>query len=127
LRLKEKIFELTSNETSEVKWLIEETGSHRLISSPLHESGATVIAGVPLGSIESIEIRRLLEELVKREAGLSKEELYVFTWGGSYDPVIHDPKIYKFIMRLRRTFSRQDIVINRYGRYVLNPSLRGWE
>jgi hypothetical protein len=124
LLMREKIFGLNQHEAAELKWTQAELGFTKIIASPLRENTEISVAGIPLGSITSHEIRRFVERLLKSEDGLDKDELYRLIWGGEYDPVIHDTKIYKFIMRVRKTFPSDDVVLNKYGRYILNPRLR---
>jgi len=83
-------------------------------------------------SLENIYVSKVRNELIRKlfctlnqKQIVSKENLFESVYGISYDPVVHDSKLYKLIGRARKdTFS--DVIINDYGSYSLNYENYNW-
>jgi DNA-binding winged helix-turn-helix (wHTH) protein len=66
---------------------------------------------------------KMLKSLVTQApAAVSKEALALSVWGESYDPTVHDGRIYTSVQRLRDFFSAKNIQQSDEG-YRLNPKL----
>jgi hypothetical protein len=51
--------------------------------------------------------------------GASKEEICKMVWQLDYDPIIHDPRIYKLVNRAKTAIGSEDVIINMRGSYRL--------
>lgn len=65
------------------------------------------------------EVHNLITLLSKHPAGLNKEQISVALWNQTYDPLYHDPKIYKLVMQCRKVGGLNGRLLNKYGTYVL--------
>lgn len=124
LRLKEVLFSLEASERRELEILQEIHGISRL--------RAGEICGIQIASIENQDQRELLRLLMESSqagkggaGGVDKEAIVSRIWGLKYDPVIHDRKAYKLIHALKKTLQIEDLILNRYGSYELNPKYLG--
>ncbi|NDD64810.1 MAG: hypothetical protein EBZ36_12690 [Acidobacteria bacterium] len=121
MRLKEALFSLDASERRELEILQEIHGISRLT--------ADEVCGIKISSIQSDDQRELLRLLLERaqsgQEGVDKEAIVSRVWGLSYDPVIHDRKAYKLIHALKKTIQIEDLILNRYGSYELNPKYLG--
>ena len=121
MRLKEALFSLEASELRELEILQEIHGISRLTTDE--------ICGIKISSIEHEDQRELLRLLMERaeagEGGVDKEAIVSRVWGLKYDPVIHDRKAYKLIHALKKAIQIEDLILNRYGSYELNPKYLG--
>lgn len=74
---------------------------------------------IKISDISKHSVKLLLEILNKSQDAVSKEMICEFVFHISYDPVIHDSKIYKLILSARKQLG-YDFLINEYGAYRLN-------
>jgi hypothetical protein len=124
-KLKRRLFGLDESEAAELDLLSRAQGRNQTIPSALQNSNETTVAGIVIERIKSEEMRSLLNLLLHRPEGVTKETIHIALWKYAYDPVLHDGRIYKMITRLKKLFGRADIVLNDYGRYRLNPAISG--
>ncbi len=68
----------------------------------------------------SHEAQRLLSLLENNPHGLNKEQIAISLWKQSYDPLYHDPKIYKLILSCRQEPSIKSKLKNNYGTYLIS-------
>lgn len=94
-------------------WLEETYGIHRLLSER--------IATGDIAEGRSKSVKRLLALLLANPDGVDKERICEEVFGLSYDPIVHDSKIYKLVLHARRTLGHKDGVVNEYGTYRLDP------
>ncbi len=73
---------------------------------------------INLKQIKNESVQKLLSTLAKYES-IDKEHLFQSVYDLAYDPVIHDSKIYKLILKAKKEISA-DLIINSYGKYSLN-------
>lgn len=106
--LKLKDFELPKKSLTQIKILESE-----LILAQAENQA------IDLGEIKNINIRALLKCLSAAEQPMTKAELFEHVFKISYDPVIHDAKLYKLIMITRREIGG-DIIVNHFGAYSYN-------
>jgi hypothetical protein len=72
-----------------------------------------------LNKIKSQDIRDLLKLLLESKEPLTKEVIVEKIFNYHYDPIIHDQRLYKLILRARKELN-PDLIINHYGKYSLN-------
>ncbi|OFZ22714.1 MAG: hypothetical protein A2X94_03445 [Bdellovibrionales bacterium GWB1_55_8] len=123
MELKKTAFGLDESETFELAALKEMHGVDSVIVRSSLDSDSMEVCGVTLGNIGNAHVRNLMTLLLKATAPVEKETLCKELWGLSYDPVVHDGKIYKLFHRARSYFGRNDLFVNTYGAYRLNPEL----
>ena len=66
------------------------------------------------------DIHKLKQTFVQLSL-VTKKDICKQIWNLDYDPVLHDGKIYKLIFKFRNHFGIDDLVLNTYGEYQLNP------
>lgn len=69
-------------------------------------------------------LRKLLCLLLENPHGVDKPSITSLVWGESYDPLVHDARIYTSVQRLRAIFGQHDAVQNWDRGYRWNPSIR---
>lgn len=74
---------------------------------------------IDLSEIKNINVRELLKFLSTAVRPVTKAELFENVFKISYDPVIHDAKLYKLIMFTRKEVGG-DVIINHHGTYSCN-------
>ena len=116
-QLKGALFGLEASESTEMELLQEIHGISRIAGDE--------ICGIRIDSLESAEQRELLKLLVQSEGPVDKATIVQSIWGLSYDPVIHDRKAYKLIHALKKAIQIEDLILNRYGAYEINPKYLG--
>lgn len=112
-------------ETSELIALEKNLQKHLAINilETVEHTGEVLFLGRSLGKIESPDLARFAQYLYSNK-NVTKEGICQNVWNLSYDPVIHDSKIYKLIHQFRNYFGVKDILINRYGSYEINQRYR---
>ena len=69
-------------------------------------------------------LRKLLALVIEQgEAGADKSAIATVVWGESYDPRIHDARIYTAVQRLRSLLRTPDAIQSWSGAYRWNPAL----
>ncbi len=111
---------LELNHEAELQWLIE---SRRLALPTLQEFEAGFeIFGVRLERSKDQEVISLFKLLESRPDGVEKELLAQELWNYNYDPVMHDQRIYKLILKARKRIGVKDVIVNSGTRYYLRRS-----
>jgi len=77
--------------------------------------------GVNLNRIKDTEAVQVIQKLTQTIKGLTKKEMCNELWNYNYDPVIHDPKIYNLIYRIKKVFQCKDLIVANSGIYRINP------
>lgn len=67
----------------------------------------------------SADSNKLLNLLKNHPDGLSKEEITRILWKQQYDPLYHDSKIYKLVLKCRKEAKNSKVLINHYGIYKI--------
>lgn len=62
---------------------------------------------------------RFIHLLSCHPQGLTKEQIAISLWKQSYDPLYHDPKIYKIVLSCRKESLFKQRLLNKYGIYLL--------
>lgn len=88
------------------------------ISETTNSACDLILNQIHISKIKNENVRLLISAMTQSES-ISKEALFEKVFGISYDPVIHDSKVYKLILRAKKEISH-DIVFNSYGKYSLN-------
>lgn len=123
LDLKSQIFGLDQGETAEVHWLSGQLGVSNVRVS-YEESGEEYwLLGKKIAELENEDVRAFANMLIRHRNGVNKERICTEIWRIPYDPVFHDPKIYKLVLKFREIFGSKEIILNNYGTYSLNPAL----
>lgn len=92
---------------------IEDTGELWFNGSQIHEIA------------KRTQLKKLLAALFEvSPAALSKEDITTMVWGDSYDPLIHDARIYTSVQRLRELLEMEQVVVNIDNSYAWNPKLK---
>jgi hypothetical protein len=104
--MNENKIELTHSEKENLKLIELSLG----LSSALNQ--------ISIPKIKSETVQKLLS-ILSQNPSLDKEALFQYVFGIEYDPVIHDSKIYKLILKAKKEIS-SDIILNSYGKYSLN-------
>lgn len=73
---------------------------------------------ISLSQIKNKHVVKLLN-LLHNNQSLDKETLFESIYNITYDPIIHDSKIYKLILKAKKEI-KSDIIINNYGEYSFN-------
>lgn len=69
-------------------------------------------------------LRKLLSLILEQgQKGADKGAIATVVWGESYDPRIHDARIYTAIQRLRSLLGQADVIQSWNGAYRWNPAL----
>lgn len=72
-------------------------------------------------NFESEEVSEFISLLESAPEGLTKEQICKNLWNYTYDPVIHDNKIYKLIHKTRKSLGLKALITNAYGgKYRIN-------
>lgn len=66
------------------------------------------------------EIYLLISLLKNSTEGIEKQTICESLWNYSYNPTIHDSRIYKLINKARNLIGISDIIENLRGKYRLN-------
>ncbi len=132
LVVKEKIISLKANLLGASDEEITERNLIRLslgygpvvIRSVDSVSSELEIAGILVSTIENEDVKNLLKFLAHQpDFTASKENICEILWNLSYDPSIHDGKIYKLIHKCRQLTRLPDLIVNMYGSYRLKANL----
>lgn len=87
-------------------------------------TGELEIAGILVSKIENEDVKNFLKLLADQEDFLATKEKICHTlWNLSYDPTIHDGKIYKLIHKCRQITRSPQLIVNKYGSYQLKGNL----
>lgn len=106
-------------------FLLDKRFEHNLYLLKTHQLNfSTESKSVPSVDILDGEIEKLIILLKSNKNGISKEEICLQLWNYTYDPSIHDPRIYVVISKIRKFFGSKNSVINSYGGiYKINSLL----
>jgi hypothetical protein len=115
LSLLARLMPLSADQKQELDWLELMLGVTHAESDPLRSLGASG------PSPRDVEV--LIELFKAHPEGIDKEQICQGVWRLPYDPVIHDQKVYKLILKARKVIGRKDCFINDYGSYRLHPQL----
>jgi len=121
LRLKQAVFGASPAETAELDLLLAIHGIAR--------ASKNEVCGIRVDSLPTEDQRKLFSLLV--DAALSnlgaidKATLVEKIWNVDYDPVKHDGRAYKLIHALKKSLKIDDLILNRYGSYEINPLYLG--
>jgi hypothetical protein len=66
-----------------------------------------------------LDLAKLLKVLSVAQHSLDKQQIFKELFNDYYDPVVHDPKIYRLVLWIRKRIAT-DCLINHYGKYSLN-------
>lgn len=77
--------------------------------------------GLNLNKVKDSDAVKVIQKLTQNMMGLTKEELCTDLWNYNYDPIIHDPKIYNLIYRVKKVFQCKDLIVATNGYYRINP------
>lgn len=123
LELKERIpgLGLRDGERAELQALRFLHGVSPVVLRAGSDPAALEICGVRLSTVREVDVHKLMTSLIGAREALDKAALCERVWGLRYDPVTHDGRIYKLIHRARKAFGREDLILNTYGAYRLNP------
>jgi hypothetical protein len=114
----DRLTQLPTELTGELHWLRETYGVNSFSYSDLDQS--IEIMGIRISRAnENEDVVLLLRLLMESPAGMNKETICKNVWNLQYDPVIHDGKIYKLILKARKASGRKDLIINKYGKYLV--------
>jgi len=105
--------------THELKLLRQTLGINSMFVDS--DRSSSEFLGVKLNKVTDPEAIKVVQYLIKKEMGLTKEELCTTLWNYSYDPVVHDPRIYNLIYRVKSVFQCKDMIIAKGGFYRINP------
>ncbi|MGZ3768748.1 MAG: hypothetical protein ACXWRG_03755 [Bdellovibrio sp.] len=75
---------------------------------------------IELDSARYPEIDLLIRTLSQSKTGFSKEELCEKIWKMAYDPLYHDPRLYRLISKAKILTGISDLIENLRGSYRLN-------
>lgn len=122
LRLVDQLFSLDYEFKNQLDYLENLSGYHQIIQSD--DKRKVTIGAQSITQTEDREVALLLSSLIDSKNGLDKEEITKILWKNDYDPLYHDPKIYRVIHRARKNLGLNNAIVNNYGSYVLNEHLR---
>ncbi len=74
-------------------------------------------------SIPNDDLHHLAIALKNHDRPVDKAYICKMVWNIDFDPQIHEYKVYKLIHKFRKYFGEKDVILNRYGKYQLNPKL----
>ena len=119
LRFCLKHFDLTNEQREELRWLQEQI---RICAPVDIDPRAEIIGFSDLADPEVKRFIRLL--LTSSDRGLDKESIVREVWQyNSYDPVLHDQRVYKLVSKARRMIKIDNWLENNYGSYRLKLGL----
>lgn len=78
------------------------------------------VFGYQISKIEDPIVTKFLKLIIENETGCDKESLCKQLWNYDYDPVIHDPKIYKLIFKTKKILGIKDAILAVGGFYRMN-------
>lgn len=116
--MKERFFGLTQHEQNERVWLINCLGRH--IQTQTNELS---LLGVDINNLQDQDVAHFIRLIISNPSGLTKEKIVQSLWKYDYDPITHDNRIYKLVLKARQIIGKKDWLINTYGQYRLNPKL----
>ncbi len=122
LRIADKIHSLEKHHRDNLSYLQSLSGYTQLARSK--DSFMVTIGTQTITQTEDREVTLLLNALIERANGIDKEQISLLLWNADYDPIYHDPKIYRVIHRARKRVGIHDLIVNKYGLYVLGTHLR---
>lgn len=122
LRLADQIRPLEAKYRDHLDYLQGLSGYTQLTRSK--DSSKVTIGTQTITQTDDREVTLLLNALIERENGIDKEQISALLWNVDYDPYYHDPKIYRVIHRARKRIGIPDLIVNKYGLYVLGTHLR---
>lgn len=102
-----------------LEYLQELSGYRKILQAP--DRSSVTIGNRTVTLAEDREVTRLLHALFENPNGVDKENLCAAVWDHSYDPLYHDPKLYRVIHRARKLMGDPGVILNKYGIYVLAP------
>lgn len=124
MNLKREIFGCSVAEAAELDYW-QTTAGISQIYIPIQKGRHESIAGVPLDRIQNKDVAQLLRLFISSITPISKGDIAEKVLNLQYDPTIHDKRIYKLIYLTKAILQRDDIFINLYGTYQLNPKYLG--
>jgi hypothetical protein len=87
------------------------------------------VCGIRVDSLPTEDQRNLFTLLVdaslSNSGGIDKASIVQKIWRVDYDPVKHDGRAYKLIHALKKSLKIEDLILNRYGSYEINPIYLG--
>lgn len=114
---------LSDSERAELNWLYDHLGVP-MVNTNDSVLGFNIEQTAIISDEISEDVAILIRLMTSSPEGVTKEQICKSVWNLDYDPVIHDPKVYKLIMRSREALGRKDWLLNQYGRYKLNKNAR---
>lgn len=120
LTLWSRIKKLSSAEESELLALRKAHGIATNIEKFSLDPMLSTVCGISIREITDESIQKLMLLMIIKKEPVQKEEICRAVWGNTYDPTIHDNKIYKLFHRARKYFHTPDLLTNHYGSYSLN-------
>ncbi len=79
------------------------------------------VFGTSIRSGAKGEVAQFIQLIANHSNGLSKAQICKLLWNYEYDPVIHDPRVYKLIVKVRKVVGRKDWLLVDAGTYRINP------
>lgn len=76
--------------------------------------------GQRISKINDLNVVNFLKLISENEMGCDKELICQKLWNYNYDPVIHDPKIYKLIFKTKKILGLKDAILSAGGSYKMN-------
>jgi hypothetical protein len=121
LRLKHAIFGAAPAEVAELDLLLS---IHGIARASKYE-----VCGIRVDSLPTEDQRNLFTLLVdaalSNSGAIDKASIVQKIWRVDYDPVKHDGRAYKLIHALKKSLKIEDLILNRYGSYEINPIYLG--
>lgn len=118
--LKYKATVLDENEEQMFRSLRQMQGLSGQVLQSTADVEYSEICGVRLDSIDDEYAKQFCKLLLNEKNVVDKIKICKVIWGLDYDPIAHDPKIYKLIFKTRKILGKSDIITNTYGGYKLN-------
>lgn len=116
LHFKKKYFTLTELENNQLGFLVLKND---ILDIEKNET-FNKLESLANQSLNS-DVSKLIKLFLLSATPISKQFITEKIWNYSYDPVIHDNKIYKLINKTRNFIGIKDIFLNTYGEYRINP------
>lgn len=69
--------------------------------------------------IRNLDLAKFIKILSESKEPIDKQQIFQMIYNQYYDPVIHDPKIYRLVLWIRKRIA-VDCLVNHYGKYSLN-------
>ena len=107
--------ELPTELTGELSYLRQTLGIQGFTQGKSSE-----VFGQRLTKINDPVVIKFLKLITENEIGCDKENLCKQLWNYDYDPVIHDPKIYKLIFKTKKILGTKDAILAAGGFYRMN-------